>query len=335
MVEVGVKEQKGAAEEAKPGAAGTAAPKEIDVARIKALDMKVKVSDSIMDVFETMFSTDIAPVDTVELSVLKGVRNVGSVSFTGDVDGQINIHMTEEFSRKLTAEMLGMEEDELESNDDIKDMVGELSNILGGNLKSEFTDAGLSCQLSTPAFTTGKDFMIESFNMKRYDRFAFGHQNDTVFVELGIKFSDDLQIGPPPEGETIHFSVNDASEESAEQPEQQAEPEPQPAETEQPAEIATPPQEEMQAVEDFDLNLLLDIPLEITVELGRSQVQIQELLTLGPGSTLTLAKLEGEPVDILANDKLIARGEVVLQNKKYGIRITEITSRMNRIKSLS
>ena len=95
------------------------------------------------------------------------------------------------------------------------------------------------------------------------------------------------------------------------------------------------PPQEMQAVEDFDLNLILDIPLEITVELGRTRIQIQELLSLGPGSTVSLSKLEGEPVDILANDKLIARGEVVLQNKKYGIRITEITSRMNRIKSIS
>ena len=95
------------------------------------------------------------------------------------------------------------------------------------------------------------------------------------------------------------------------------------------------PPQEMQAVEDFDLNLLLDIPLEITVELGRTRIQIQELLNLGPGSTVSLSKLEGEPVDILANDKLIARGEVVLQNKKYGIRITEITSRMDRIKSLT
>jgi flagellar motor switch protein FliN/FliY len=95
------------------------------------------------------------------------------------------------------------------------------------------------------------------------------------------------------------------------------------------------PPKEMQAVEDFDLNLLLDIPLEITVELGRTRIQIQELLDLGPGSTVSLSKLEGEPVDILANDKLIARGEVVLQNKKYGIRITELTSRMNRIKSIS
>ena len=105
------------------------------------------------------------------------------------------------------------------------------------------------------------------------------------------------------------------------------------AESESP-EAAMKIPEEMQTVEDFDLNLLLDIPLEITVELGRTSIQIQELLDLGPGSAVTLSKLEGEPVDILANEKLIAKGEVVLQNKKYGIRITEITSRMTRIKSL-
>ena len=107
---------------------------------------------------------------------------------------------------------------------------------------------------------------------------------------------------------------------------------------EEPAEASRAHQntaDEVQTVEDFDLNLLLDIPLEITVELGRSKIKIQELLNLEPGSTVTLSKLEGEPVDILANDKLIARGEVVLQNKKYGIRITEITSRMTRIKSLN
>ena len=105
------------------------------------------------------------------------------------------------------------------------------------------------------------------------------------------------------------------------------------AESESP-EAAMKIPEKMQTVEDFDLNLLLDIPLEITVELGRTSIQIQELLGLGPGSAVTLSKLEGEPVDILANEKLIARGEVVLLYKKYGIRITEIISRMNRLKSL-
>jgi len=87
--------------------------------------------------------------------------------------------------------------------------------------------------------------------------------------------------------------------------------------------------------EDFDLDLLLDIPLEINVELGRARIKVQELLNLTAGSAVKLIKLEGEPVDILVNETLIARGEVVVQNAKYGIRVTEITSRMDRIRSFS
>ena len=75
--------------------------------------------------------------------------------------------------------------------------------------------------------------------------------------------------------------------------------------------------------------------MDIKVELGRTKIQIQELLNLSPGSAVKLTRLEGEPVDILANDTLIARGEVVVQNEKYGIRVTEITSRMDRIRSFS
>ena len=84
-----------------------------------------------------------------------------------------------------------------------------------------------------------------------------------------------------------------------------------------------------------DLNVILDIPLEVTVELGRTKMPIHELLNLGPGSAVTLSRLEGEPVDILANNTLIARGIVLVKNDRYGIRITEITSRLERIKSLS
>jgi flagellar motor switch protein FliN/FliY len=84
-----------------------------------------------------------------------------------------------------------------------------------------------------------------------------------------------------------------------------------------------------------DLNVILDIPLEVTVELGRTKMPIYELLNLGPGSAVTLSRLEGEPVDILANNTLIARGIVLVKNDRYGIRITEITSRLERIKSLS
>ncbi|HEN20854.1 MAG TPA: flagellar motor switch protein FliN [Desulfobacteraceae bacterium] len=83
-----------------------------------------------------------------------------------------------------------------------------------------------------------------------------------------------------------------------------------------------------------NIDFILDIPLEITVELGRTKMLINELLKLGQGSVITLSKLAGETLEILANRKLIARGEVVVINEKYGVRLTEIISPMERIESL-
>jgi len=82
------------------------------------------------------------------------------------------------------------------------------------------------------------------------------------------------------------------------------------------------------------MDFLLDIPLEISVELGRTKMLINELLKLGQGSVIELSKLAGETLEILANHKLIARGEVVVVNEKYGIRLTEIISPSERIERL-
>jgi flagellar motor switch protein FliN/FliY len=82
------------------------------------------------------------------------------------------------------------------------------------------------------------------------------------------------------------------------------------------------------------LDLLLDVPLEITVELGRSKMTIQELIALSPGSVVELDKIAGEPLDIVVNGRLIARGEAVVVNDKFGIRITDIVSRSERIARL-
>jgi flagellar motor switch protein FliN/FliY len=112
-------------------------------------------------------------------------------------------------------------------------------------------------------------------------------------------------------------------------------PRPKPAAPAPPVQAPPPPAAEAPpAAEDFGLDILVDIPVELTVELGRTRIKIHELLRLQPGSTVKLARLEGEPVDILANDVLVARGEVVVRNEKYGIRITEITSRADRLKGL-
>ena len=83
-----------------------------------------------------------------------------------------------------------------------------------------------------------------------------------------------------------------------------------------------------------NMEFLLDIPLQISVELGRTKILINELLKLGQGSVIELSKLAGETLEILANRKLIARGEVVVVNEKYGIRLTEIISPSERIERL-
>ncbi len=86
-------------------------------------------------------------------------------------------------------------------------------------------------------------------------------------------------------------------------------------------------------IED-DMEFILDIPLEVTVELGRTRMIINELLKLGQGSVIELTKAAGETLEILANQKLIARGEVVSINDSYGVRITEIISPLERVKKL-
>lgn len=85
---------------------------------------------------------------------------------------------------------------------------------------------------------------------------------------------------------------------------------------------------------DANLGLLLDIPLQISVELGRTNKIIKDILELSSGSIVELDKLAGEPVDVYANRKLIAKGEVVVIDENFGVRITDIISQMDRVKKL-
>lgn len=87
-------------------------------------------------------------------------------------------------------------------------------------------------------------------------------------------------------------------------------------------------------VDENNLNLLMDIPLKVTVELGRTQKQIKDILELSQGSIVELDKLAGEPVDILVNNKLIAKGEVVVIDENFGVRVIDIVSQWDRIQKL-
>lgn len=89
-----------------------------------------------------------------------------------------------------------------------------------------------------------------------------------------------------------------------------------------------------QETETEKLELILDIPVVITVEIGRTKMTIRNLLQLNQGGIIALDRLAGEPLDVLVNNTLVAHGEVVVVNEKYGIRLTDIVSKAERIKRL-
>lgn len=109
-----------------------------------------------------------------------------------------------------------------------------------------------------------------------------------------------------------------------------------------PVQEAPPPQDlsgsaeapKTETPKDRNLDLIMDIPLKVTVELGRTKMVVHDLLALGQGSVIELSKLAGEPMEVLVNDKLVARGEAVVVNEKFGVRLTDIISPTERIQQL-
>lgn len=351
IIEVGLKEQEGADSGIDFGSPdGASRIPHVDLQKLEALDYSSRLADAAVDVFDTMFSLKLERMEPASAAGPEGMRYISSVCFAGDSTGIVSLHVGEDLSRRMAANMLGMEPEEIEGTSEIEDMLGELGNIVGGNLKSALTDTGLRCALSTPSFTIGSDFKIESLNLERFVRLAFRYESHIVLVEMGLKISELVKAAPPPASE-----VRPRAEESkppparpnatvsaapAAPPKASAPPHPPPVPPAAPAASSqaqpepSAAQETRTSPEDLGIDLLLDIPVELTVELGRTKMPIHELLKLRPGSAVKLAKLEGEAVDILANDVLIARGEVVIRHEKYGIRITEITSRMERLRGL-
>ena len=84
----------------------------------------------------------------------------------------------------------------------------------------------------------------------------------------------------------------------------------------------------------YDLDLILDIPLDVSVELGKVKMLVNDMIQMGPGSIIELEKAVGDPLEIYVNGKLVARGEVVVVDEKFGIRVTDVISPFERVKSL-
>ena len=354
VVEVGVRisEEKDIALEETSEARAQRKP--VSTNDIKEFDIKTSVRGSLTDLFDTMLSMELETSESDLTDSLVGERIVGGVNFVGIVMGSLNIYMTEGMARQMTAAMLGIETDEVEGEKDVKDVINELCNIVGGSLKSKLCDAGLICSLSSPFFTSGSDFVIDAQLVIRYERYSFTYQDQIIIVEVGVKGAEEatdetgeneIQEGEEPSLTETLFSQDDIDALIKEEENQERIAETEPDDNiQQTIEVGpdTPDDETPavsyedasqlknihhvfgKAVSEKDLSFILDIPLEISVELGRTIIPINELLQLSSGSIVELLNLKDEPLNILAKDKVVARGNLEVVNEKYAIRITEI-----------
>jgi len=156
---------------------------------INAVDLRGFVSGAMGEVFDTMLSMDIELTDEGVQANVEGERIVGSVSFAGEAVGNVNIQVNEAFARQITAAMLGMEEDEIDGDEEVHDVIGELSNMVGGDLKSRLCDEGLNCDLSIPSITSGSDFKTETKGWERHEILVFRHQKQFALLNVYLKTS--------------------------------------------------------------------------------------------------------------------------------------------------
>ncbi|MCP3950951.1 MAG: hypothetical protein GY697_01820 [Desulfobacterales bacterium] len=299
----------------------------VDISKFSRLDIIESTGDTVIELFEVMLDMEVEMSDSEGPSDLTMQKTMGEISFAGEVTGSLQFMVSTEFARLMTSAILGMEPGEIDDEEEVKDVIGEVTNITAGNLKAAFNDSGLGCKISPPHITTGSDFTIETAQMDRSERYAFKLRRHEIFVEVCVKIDDAVEVvDEPTETRNARKTAGDDAAGPA------AAPAAKQAATESSG--GQPEQEQAEEISEDQLQVLLDIPMQLSVELGRTKMKIEKLLNLGPGSTLVHKNLEGEPLDVLANKTLIARGEVIVENEKYGIRITEVVSSQERIQSL-
>jgi len=152
---------------------------------LSTFDLPTFLRGATQEVFDTMLSMELAEKEAQTFTA--GNRIVGSVSLAGSVSGTVNIHVSDAFAYQITANMLGMDPDEIESDEEVHDVIGELSNMIGGDLKSRLCDSGFTCELSIPSITSGRDFSIESKGWAVKEFVCFQYQDHIALIEAFIK----------------------------------------------------------------------------------------------------------------------------------------------------
>ncbi len=335
IVDVGVKNQKEETTKSDSSDHVEQQSLPVDEEAFANFDIQSPISDALIEMFDMMLSMDLERHAGETDPEIAGERVVGAVGFVGPIMGGLKVFFSKTVARVMTANMLGVETEEVDGYSDVKDVISEVCNAVGGKLISRLWDAGFSTQLSSPSMTVGSDFTMESQNMAKYEKLAFRYKDEFIVVEMGAKIDDEMPVD----------TMADAAGEDEKQ-------EKDPAQANVDGDVPTDDTDKTLPESNLDtedailepllsdkslchnLEFLLDVPVAVTVELGRTRKKIQEILDVVDGSIVELTKLAHEPVDIRVNNTLIAKGEIVVDKDKYGVRILETISRMQRIRSL-
>ena len=154
--------------------------------KIDELNVSGFIADAVNDVYDTMLSMEVEILDPSITPKIGKNLIIGSVSFSGKAVGSVNIMLDLEYAFRMTSIMLDMNIDEIE-NEEAHDVVGEITNMIGGDLKSRLCDAGLTCELSIPTIISGGDFKIETVGWVRQERIAFRFENYDAIAFIYIK----------------------------------------------------------------------------------------------------------------------------------------------------
>ena len=159
---------------------------------LNSINLKEIVTEATADIFSVMLSMDLEVTDDdlpESNEQNKESSIVGSIDFTGNVMGSFKIHFTNDFAYLVTSTMLGMEIDDLDMEEDVYDVVGEISNMIGGNLKTFLSNNGFPCNMTVPSIVSGTDFRTEVMNYSRREMYQFKYENNVIQVKIFIKSS--------------------------------------------------------------------------------------------------------------------------------------------------
>jgi chemotaxis protein CheX len=155
---------------------------------IQAIDLKGFVTNAVRGVFQTMLSMPLEAAEPPAVEQLAAGRHIiGTVGFAGAVMGNVSLFVSLEFAREMTAAMLGMNVSEVGSDEEVHDVIGEVCNMVGGDLKSRLCDAGFTCSLSIPSVTCGVNLRAESKGWDRHERFGVRNSRHSALMEVYIK----------------------------------------------------------------------------------------------------------------------------------------------------